>query len=183
VSVAQKPVSAAQDPASGTRNPASPVQDPASGTQNPASPAHHPASGTQNPASVTPDSVVTAWREMAACHAAACAALERELGERHGLGVSDFEVLERLAESEGRKFRAQDLAEAVHLSQSALSRLVDRLARHGLVERCGCDVDRRGIYVVLTEAGERRHAEAVPTHRDILARLLPASMLSASSGE
>ena len=125
--------------------------------------------------------VVTAWREMAACHAAACAALERELGERHGLGVSDFEVLERLAESEGRKFRAQDLAEAVHLSQSALSRLVDRLARHGLVERCGCDVDRRGIYVVLTEAGERCHAEAVPTHRDVLARLLPASMLSAAS--
>lgn len=125
------------------------------------------------------DKVVTAWREMAACHAAACAALERELGERHGLGVSDFEVLERLAESDGRKFRAQDLAEAVHLSQSALSRLVDRLARHGLVERCGCDVDRRGIYVVLTEAGERRHAEAVPTHRVVLARHLPASMLGA----
>ena len=82
---------------------------------------------------VTQDGVVAAWREMAACHAAACAALERELGERHGLGVSDFEVLERLAESEERKFRAQDLAEAVHLSQSALSRLVDRLTRHGLV--------------------------------------------------
>jgi len=129
---------------------------------------------------VTHDNVVAAWREMSACHAAACAALERELGERHGLGISDFEVLERLAESEGRKFRAQDLAEAVHLSQSALSRLVDRLARHGLVERCGCDVDRRGIYVVLTEAGERRHAEAVPTHRDVLARHLPASMLSAA---
>ena len=130
---------------------------------------------------VTHDSVVTAWREMSACHAAACAALERELGERHGLGISDFEVLERLAESEGRKFRAQDLAEAVHLSQSALSRLVDRLARHGLVERCGCDVDRRGIYVVLTEAGEQRHAEAVPTHRGVLARHLPVSMLSAAS--
>jgi DNA-binding MarR family transcriptional regulator len=125
----------------------------------------------------TEHSVVTAWREIAACHAAACAALERELGDKHGLGVSDFEVLERLAESEGRKFRAQDLAEAVHLSQSALSRLVDRLTRHGLVERCGCDDDRRGIYVVLTEAGERCHAEAVPTHRAVLARMMPASML------
>jgi len=126
----------------------------------------------------TQDNVVTAWREMAACHAAACAALERELGERHGLGVSDFEVLERLAESEERKFRAQDLAEAVHLSQSALSRLVDRLTRHGLVERCGCEGDRRGVYVVLTEAGDRRHAEAVPTHRGVLERLLPPAMLT-----
>jgi DNA-binding MarR family transcriptional regulator len=128
--------------------------------------------------SVTQDSVVTAWREMAACHAAACAALERELGERHGLGVSDFEVLERLTENKERKFRAQDLAEAVHLSQSALSRLVDRLARHGLVERCGCEGDRRGIYVVLTEAGEQRHADAVPTHRAVLARTLPPAMLN-----
>jgi DNA-binding MarR family transcriptional regulator len=128
--------------------------------------------------SATQDSVVTAWREMAACHAAACAALERELGERHGLGVSDFEVLERLTESQERKFRAQDLAEAVHLSQSALSRLVDRLARHGLVERCGCEGDRRGVYVVLTEAGEQRHAEAAPTHRSVLARTLPAAMLN-----
>jgi DNA-binding MarR family transcriptional regulator len=141
-----------------------------------------PVAATQDdPVAATQDSVVTAWREMSACHAAACAALERELGEQHGLGISDFEVLERLAESEGRKFRAQDLAEAVHLSQSALSRLVDRLARQGLVERCGCDVDRRGVYVLLTEAGERRHAEAVPTHRDVLARHLPASMLSAAS--
>jgi DNA-binding MarR family transcriptional regulator len=81
-------------------------------------------------------------------------------------------------ESEHGKFRAQDLAEAVHLSQSALSRLVDRLARHGLVERCGCEGDRRGVYVVLTEAGQQRHAEAVPTHRGILARLLPPSMLA-----
>jgi DNA-binding MarR family transcriptional regulator len=130
----------------------------------------------------TQDSVVAAWREMAACHAAACAALERELGERHGLGVSDFEVLERLAESDEHQFRAQDLAEAVHLSQSALSRLVDRLARHGYVERCSCDLDRRGIYVKLTQAGQQRHAEAVPTHRDVLARTLPVSMLTAADG-
>jgi DNA-binding MarR family transcriptional regulator len=134
--------------------------------------------GTLSAVSTTQDNVVAAWREVAACHAAACAALERELGERHGLGVSDFEVLERLAESDERKFRAQDLAEAVHLSQSALSRLVDRLARHGLVERCSCDMDRRGIYVKLTDAGQRRHAEAAPTHRDVLARTLPASMLN-----
>jgi DNA-binding MarR family transcriptional regulator len=116
--------------------------------------------------------VVTAWRAIAASHAAACSALERELGERHGLGVSDFEVLERLAESEDRRFRAQELAESVHLSQSALSRLISRLERNGLVERCMCDNDRRGIFVTLTEAGRRRYAEAAPTHRDVLASVL-----------
>jgi DNA-binding MarR family transcriptional regulator len=119
-----------------------------------------------------PEEVVSVWRSIAARHAAACTALERELGERHGLGVSDFEVLERLAESDDRRFRAQELADAVHLSQSALSRLITRLERNGLVERCMCDMDRRGIYVTLTDAGRQRHAEAAPTHRDVLSSVL-----------
>src|SRR5215468_2861593 len=71
--------------------------------------------------------IVSAWRALAARHAAVSAALERELGDRHGLGVSEFEVLERLAENAEHKFRVQELAEAVHLSQSALSRLIGRL--------------------------------------------------------
>ena len=102
--------------------------------------------------------VVTAWRAIAASHAAACAALEREMGKRHGLGVSEFEVLDRLAESGSSDIRSQELAEAVHLSQSALSRLIDRLESGGLVERCLCGEDRRGIYVTLTPAGRDRHA-------------------------
>ena len=129
--------------------------------------------------SVTPDvespgDVVTAWRDMVARHAAISAALERELGDRHALGVSEFEVLDRLAESPDGQCRAQELAESVHLSQSALSRLVDRLVKNSLVERCACDMDRRGIFVVLTAEGLRRRAEAAVTHRDVLARLLPA---------
>jgi DNA-binding Lrp family transcriptional regulator len=93
------------------------------------------------------------------------------------LGISDFEVLARLVEAPQRHARAQELAEQVHLSQSALSRLVDRLARHGLVARFTCDMDRRGIFVELTEAGLRRYAEAAPTHREILARNLPPEAL------
>jgi len=117
--------------------------------------------------------VVASWRVLAACHATVVAALERELGERHGLGVSEFEVLERLAEDEEHKFRVQELAESVHLSQSALSRLIGKLEQHGLVQRSLCDLDRRGIYVCLTEAGRRRHADAQPTQRAVLAATLP----------
>jgi len=116
--------------------------------------------------------IVGAWRALAARHATVSAALERELGERHGLGVNEFEVLERLAEDAEHKFRVQELAEAVHLSQSALSRLIGRLEQHGLVQRSLCDLDRRGIYVCLTEAGRRRHAEALPTQRAVLAATL-----------
>ena len=116
--------------------------------------------------------VVSAWRALAASHATVSAALERELGDRHRLSVSEFEVLDRLAESEEHKYRVQDLADAVHLSQSALSRLVGRLEQHGLVQRSLCDLDRRGIYVCLTEAGRQRHEEAVPTQRAVLTTTL-----------
>jgi DNA-binding MarR family transcriptional regulator len=143
---------------------------PASGTSAPASGASAPASGTSAPAAD-----VAAWRSLAASHAVVSCALDRELGEHHGLGVSDFEVLERLAESEDRKFRVQELADAVHLSQSALSRLIGRLEQHGLVQRVLCDLDRRGIYVTLTDEGRRRHAAAVPTHRAVLAAMLPTA--------
>jgi DNA-binding MarR family transcriptional regulator len=131
-----------------------------------------PAEGVDPSPAEGVSAVVSAWRALAARHAAVSAALERELGERHGLGVTEFEVLERLAEDQEHQFRAQELAEAVHLSQSALSRLIGRLEQHGLVERSLCDLDRRGIYVCLTEAGRRRHAEAVPTQRAVLAAAL-----------
>ncbi len=121
------------------------------------------------------ESAVTAWRALAANYAAAWAALEHGLGKQHGLGVSEFEVLDRLAEHPERNFRAQELAGAVHLSQSALSRLIDRLEKHGLVERCLCGEDRRGIYVALTTAGLQKHAEAAPTHRSILTAVLPTT--------
>jgi DNA-binding MarR family transcriptional regulator len=120
----------------------------------------------------SPAEIVSTWRALAARHAAVVAALERELGERHGLGVTEFEVLERLAEDDEHKFRVQELAESVHLSQSALSRMIGRLEQHGLVQRSMCDVDRRGIDVCLTEAGRRRHAEAQPTQRSVLAATL-----------
>ena len=108
------------------------------------------------------EQMVRAWRALAASHAAVCSALERELGERHGLGVSDFEVLERLAESEGHQFRAQELADAVHLSQSALSRLISRLEKTGLVER--------NVLALLDEEGEDLAVLAIEDERRLRVR-------------
>jgi DNA-binding MarR family transcriptional regulator len=130
------------------------------------------AARPDSPAEIVGTEIVSTWRALAARHAAVVAALERELGERHGLGVTEFEVLERLAENDEHKFRVQELAESVHLSQSALSRMIGRLEQHGLVQRSMCDVDRRGIDVCLTEDGRRRHAEALPTQRSVLAATL-----------
>ncbi|MEV7969985.1 MarR family transcriptional regulator [Sphaerisporangium sp. NPDC088356] len=116
--------------------------------------------------------VVNSWRELLARHAATWCTLERELGEKHGLGVSDFEVLDRMAESEHGGYRVQELADTVHLSQSALSRLISRLEKAGLVCRSMCAEDRRGVFVKITEAGIERHRQALPTHRAVLSTSL-----------
>src|ERR1700739_2847349 len=94
------------------------------------------------------EAVKAAWHALISAKAAPWTALDRELGEAHGLGVSDFEVLDYLA-SKPSGCRSQSLADAVHLSQSALSRLADRLERHGLVMRKHFIDDRRGINLIL----------------------------------
>jgi DNA-binding MarR family transcriptional regulator len=114
------------------------------------------------------DALVDAWRELLASHARTHGALERAL-KAHDLGVSEFEVLERLAGDVKDQRRMQELGEAVHLSQSALSRVVGRLEQDGLVSRGMCHEDRRGIYVCITDAGRARHEAARPAHRAALA--------------
>jgi DNA-binding MarR family transcriptional regulator len=125
--------------------------------------------------SMSEEYAVRAWREVLAKHATAACALERELAERHQLGMSEFEVLERMVEGGERKYRVQEIADAVHLSQSACSRLIARLEKAGLVSRDICDVDRRGIFVCITEEGHARHAAAQPTHRAVISEIFAPS--------
>ena len=122
---------------------------------------------------MTENELVHTWRELLERYHSTSCALDRTLRERHDLGFSEFEVLEQLAETpttcDSPARRMQELGDRVQLSQSALSRVVARLERDGLVERTMCADDRRGIYVMLTDTGRARHAEAVGTHREVLA--------------
>jgi DNA-binding MarR family transcriptional regulator len=122
--------------------------------------------------STTGSPLIGEWRELLAKHARVNEALERELQRRHHLSVAEFEALQRLAETDAGGCRLQQLVEDVHMSQSALSRLIGRLTDEGLVERRSCTEDRRGIYACLTEAGRQRLAEAEPTHHAVLERTL-----------
>lgn len=116
--------------------------------------------------------LVDGWRDLSRRFALLSCALDRELHEAHSIGMSEFEVLDRLAEAACTMVRMNEIADTVHLSQSALSRAVARLERLGLVERALCARDRRGIFVRLTDGGRVRHAAALPTQRAVLAEHL-----------
>ena len=109
------------------------------------------------------DQLLESWRELESAHATVRDALESALQREHQLSLSEFEVLRDLARMEGQ-CRMQELAGDIGLSQSALSRLVQRLEDAGLVTRAICDHDRRGINAVITDAGREAAKRAEPTH-------------------
>jgi DNA-binding MarR family transcriptional regulator len=124
-----------------------------------------------SPSAKTAD-LQTAWRDLMSAHARVSDALERALQTQHQLTLSEYEVLQRLAESAEGHQRMQELADEVHLSQSALSRLVARLEDDGLATRSICDHDRRGIWACITPAGRAAQKRAEPTHHEVLAATL-----------
>lgn len=114
------------------------------------------------------------WRDILSVHARTMCEIDRVL-HPHGLGASDFEVLDILASEaprEGDQCRVQNLVGRVHLSQSALSRLIGRLEKDGLLERSVCAEDRRGVWVALTRRGRDLHAGVLPLQRAALERML-----------
>ncbi|MFF8096843.1 MarR family winged helix-turn-helix transcriptional regulator [Streptomyces sp. NPDC016675] len=124
--------------------------------------------------SPTSERLEQVWRDILTLHAHTVSAIDREL-DAHGLGASDFEVLNILAAllpEESDRCRVQDLAGRVHLSQSGLSRLIGRLSETGLVERASHQQDRRGVWISLTRKGRELRNELLPVHRAVLARML-----------
>jgi DNA-binding MarR family transcriptional regulator len=90
--------------------------------------------------------------------------LEAELLAEQDLPLASYDVLVQLAEAPGRRLRMTELADAVLLSRSGVTRLVDRLEKAGLVARCPVETDGRGVAARLTDAGLDRLRTASRTH-------------------
>ena len=73
-----------------------------------------------------------------------------------GLTVPQFRILALLAEGHGGN---RELAENVGVSVAAMSRMVDWLSKHHLVERLKDKTDRRKVQVQLTNEGRGHFAE------------------------
>ncbi|GAA2150674.1 MarR family transcriptional regulator [Kitasatospora kazusensis] len=121
---------------------------------------------------------VHGWRLLAVLHARIEARLERVLQARHKLSVSEYGVLELLSRQEEYHLRMGQLATAMALSQAATTRLVSRLEDRGLLVRCLCPEDRRGIYSEATPAGFELLDQARPDHNAVLREALAEASLN-----
>ncbi len=116
-------------------------------------------------APLTPrDPRLAPWRAFVRAQAHVARRLDEDLRAEHGLSLQEYVALLSLVESPDRRLRMGRLAEALNLSKSGATRLIDRLVVDGLVERVSCSSDARGAEAALTEAGVDRLRTAAPTH-------------------
>jgi DNA-binding MarR family transcriptional regulator len=104
-----------------------------------------------------------AWKAFIRAQAEVLHTLSRELEADQGLPLTYYDVLAQLSFAGGR-LRMSELADAVVLSRSGVTRLVDRMERDGLVRREACPEDRRSMYAALTPKGKRALEQARPVH-------------------
>lgn len=105
-----------------------------------------------------------AWRRLLTVHSRATAAIERDLEQAGVLPLGWYDVLYALFEAPDNCLRMHELADAVVLSRSGLTRLVDRLDKAGYVTRSPCPEDRRGQHAVLTGEGKAALKKTWPVY-------------------
>lgn len=78
----------------------------------------------------------------------------------HGIGLTEYLVLNQLYSSVNQKMRRSDLAEKVGLSPSGITRLLNPMEKIGLIEKEENPRDARVSLVVLSKAGKKITEEA-----------------------
>ncbi|MEV5879838.1 MarR family transcriptional regulator [Streptomyces sp. NPDC052101] len=111
------------------------------------------------------------------------AALVRRFDSRlsglHGVSLADFTLLLRLGQAPGGRMRRVDLAEALGLTASGVTRGLAPLERIGLVTREADARDARVAYASLTATGRRRLTEMLATAEETAAEHFAAPAWSA----
>lgn len=116
---------------------------------------------------------LASWRGLLRAHAGLIREMDAEMRARHGISLSAYEALMLLSDAPRRRMRVSELSQATLLSVSGISRLVDRMAREGLVAKQACEDDGRGAEVVLTPMGRGRVRAARASHlADVRRRFL-----------
>jgi len=107
---------------------------------------------------------IESWVSFLRAHSAITRQLNADLLAEHGLTLNDYEVLLLLSRADGQRMRRVDLAQAVVLTASGITRLLDGLERSGYVEKDSCASDARVSYAKLTVTGHKKLRAAAETH-------------------
>jgi DNA-binding MarR family transcriptional regulator len=88
--------------------------------------------------------------------------LQKQMANYSPVSLAAFEVLYRLSGTPDGRMRLLDLARSLLVSQSSVTRLIDRMERQELVVRIPSRESRRETFASMTERGREAYGEAFP---------------------
>jgi DNA-binding MarR family transcriptional regulator len=112
------------------------------------------------------------WLRIVQVHDRITRRVDSALHLQHGLSLTGFEALRRIADAPGERATMGEVAEAIGLSRAGVTSTVNRLVAEGLVLRERTDGDKRLLHARLTAAGRERVVAAGRTHDDLVTHLL-----------
>jgi DNA-binding MarR family transcriptional regulator len=112
---------------------------------------------------LTPDEEIL-WRSLQRITATLPRLLDEDLARTTGVTLTEYATLMNLSEAENREMRLTDLATAIGLSLSRISRIVEYLRVRGLVTKRRAAEDTRGNVATLAPSGLSRLRNAYPDH-------------------
>lgn len=113
---------------------------------------------------------VQAWRALLLAHSAALRLIESDVLRGGRVPLSWYDVLLELHAAGEAGLRMRELADRVVLSRTRVSRLVEEMARAGLVARLSESGDRRVSRAVITAAGAGSLRETAPVYLESVDR-------------
>ncbi|MCW2965362.1 MAG: regulatory protein MarR [Actinomycetia bacterium] len=112
------------------------------------------------------------WSLLLRVHGVKTQLVSARLQAAYGLSINDYETLSALSRAPGQRMKRVDLARALLISSSGVTRLLDGLRDAGLVERTASDADLRVAYAQLTAAGAAMLELASGDYVDAIGMLL-----------
>jgi DNA-binding MarR family transcriptional regulator len=112
------------------------------------------------------------WLRIVQVHDRITRRVDSALHRQHGLSLTGFEALRRIAEAPGERATMGEVAEALGLSRPGVTNTINRLVADGLVLRERGGGDKRLLHARLTPAGREKVRAAAVTHDELVAHLL-----------
>lgn len=118
------------------------------------------------------EAVVDAWIALNRAQQAALSRIERAFRDAELPPSAWYDVLWELDKAGAAGLRPFQIERRRLIAQSNVSRLIDRLAQAGFVERQPCEEDGRGQRVVITPAGRDIRKRMWPTYARAIAEAI-----------
>jgi len=88
------------------------------------------------------------------------------------ISFNEYDVMFTLSRAQGRSLRLRDLNKSVLLTQPSVSRMIDRLAARGFVEKLPDPRDARGTIIRLTDVGYDAFYRVAHVHGESIHRIV-----------